>query len=218
MVDNPPTDVFHFLIGQTGDYDRFGPDKFVSVGFYLILLVIGLGVARANWIGDAGQRQLKHVWVLLMRVAAGEMWFQGTIWKLPLPVAPGFRYWLGQEGKFSAIPIHANLARDVLVPHIGLLQPFVYALEILFTILLTLGVTVRLTGIVAVPFTIQLWVGLYNDPTKRPWTYMAIIFAHGMFATSEAGRSLGIDGLIRTRNASLGGGRNLGATVYRLAS
>ena len=44
-------------------------------------------------------------------------------------------------------------------------------------------------------FTLQLWLGLYNDPTEWPWTYMGIIFAHGMFRAGCAGRNLGLDHL-----------------------
>jgi uncharacterized membrane protein YphA (DoxX/SURF4 family) len=125
------------------------------------------------------------------------MWIQGTIWKLPLPVAAGFKYWLEQEAKYSSIPVLAMLVHSLFIPYIALLQPVVYLLEILFTISLTLGIAVRLSGIVAVLFTIQLWLGLYNDPTEWPWTYMAIICAHGMFAAACAGRSLGLDHLLR---------------------
>ena len=46
-------------------------------------------------------------------------------------------------------------------------------------------------------FTAHLCTGLHNDPTEWAWTYGAIIAAHGMFAATEAGRSLGLDNLLR---------------------
>ncbi len=217
-MTNPIGDTIRFLVGNTGDYDRFGPEKYLSVGFYLILLAAGLYVAYRNWAEDPLQRTWKNAAVMTMRMLAAGMWFQGTIWKLPLPVSAGFHFWLAQEGKFSAIPLHAALVRDVFVPGIGVLQPLVYLLEILFTVSLTLGLAVRLTGVIAVLFTIQLWIGLYNDPTEWPWTYMAIIFAHGMFATAEAGRSFGLDNLFRLRNAAILRGNGVLSTAYRLAS
>lgn len=201
MTADPITDLLHFLIGDTGDYNRFGAIKYVSVVFYIILLVAGATIAWLNWRRDPNQRTLVNVWVFAMRVVAGGMWFQGTIWKLPLPVADGFKFWLTQEGKFSAIPLQGTIVRDVLLPHIALLQPLIYATEILFTVSLTLGLAVPLFGVAAAIFTAQLWLGLYNDPTEWPWTYMAIIFAHGMFAVSKAGRSLGLDSVL-IRNAA----------------
>ena len=218
MTANPITDLIHFLVGNTGDYNRFGSVKYVSVAFYLLLLAAGAYVAWLNWSRDPGQRTSRNLWILVMRVVAGGMWFQGTIWKLPLPIADGFKFWLTQEGKFSAIPLQSAVVRDVLLPHIALLQVPVYALEIFFTVSLTLGIAVRLSGVIAVLFTLQLWLGLYNDPTEWPWTYMAIVFAHGMFVTAEAGRSLGLDNLLRRNEAPLFGRHPRLAQAYWLAS
>jgi uncharacterized membrane protein YphA (DoxX/SURF4 family) len=215
---NPAIDTLQFLIGHTGDYDRFGAVKYLSVLFYLLVLAAGCFIAWRNWAEDPLQRTGRNICVFVMRVVAGGMWFQGTIWKLPLPVADGFRYWLGQEGKFSAIGLQGAIVRDVLVPHIALLQTPVYLLEIAFTVSLTLGLAVRLFGLLAVVFTLQLWLGLYNDPTEWPWTYMAIVFGHGMFAAFEAGRCLGLDNLLRSRGAAIVRGGGMVATAYRLAS
>lgn len=219
MTSDPLTDLFHFLIGNTGDYNRFGAVKYISVVFYLCLVAAGLFVAFLNWSRYPGQRTSHHFWVAAMRMTAAGMWIQGTIWKLPLPVAAGFRYWLDQEAKYSSIPYLAFLIRDVFIPHIAVLQPVVYLLEILFAVSLTLGIAVRLAGIVAVLFTIQLWLGLYNDPTEWPWTYMAIIFAHGMFAAACAGRSLGLDHLLRRNGSGVADGSPARfARVYALTS
>ena len=217
-MTNPLSDTVLFLIGNTGDYDRFGTVKYISVAFYLLLLCAGIFVAWRNWTEDPSQRTGRNVGVFIMRLVAGGMWFQGTIWKLPLPVAAGFKYWLAQEGKFSAIGLQGIVVRDLLLPHIALLQVPVYLLEIAFTVSLTLGLAVRLSGLVAVLFTLQLWLGLYNDPTEWPWTYMAIVFGHGMFAASEAGRCLGLDNLLRLRGAPIARGHGVIAAAYRLAS
>ena len=48
-------------------------------------------------------------------------------------------------------------------------------------------------------FIFNLLIGLYNDPTEWPWTYVGVICAHGMFAVAQAGRSLGIDNLLAKR-------------------
>ena len=64
---------------------------------------------------------------------------------------------------------------------------------------LMLGFMVRLAGVVGVVFILNLLIGLYNDPTEWPWTYVGIICAHGMFAVAQAGRSFGIDNLLAKR-------------------
>lgn len=202
-MDNPITDTLHFLIGDTGDYNHLSPLKYVSVLFYLLLLAGGLVVAWRCWAEDPTQRTGRNLAVMAMRIVLGGLWFQGTIWKLPLPVSAGFTYWLTLEGKFAAIGLQAAVVRDVLVPHIALLQTPVYLLEVAFTASLTLGLAVRLFGVIAVLFTLQLWLGLYNDPTEWPWTYIGIAFSCGMFAAFAAGRCLGLDHLLRLRGAPI---------------
>ena len=88
---------------------------------------------------------------------------------------------------------------QIFLDHIAIVQPLVYLLEIAFTVSLMLGLFVRASGIVAVLFTCNLLVSLYNDPTEWPWTYMAIVCAHSMFAACQAGRALGLDNLIAQR-------------------
>ncbi len=217
-MTNPISDTLAFLIGHTGDYGHLGAGKYVSVLFYLAVLAAGSFVAWREWREDPTQRNGRTLSIFAMRCFAAAMWFQGTIWKLPLPVADGFKYWLGQEGKYSAIPWHAALVRDVLVPNIALLQTPVYLLEITFTVSLTLGIAVRLSSVIAVLFTMQLWIGLYNDPTEWPWTYAAIIFAHGMFAAADAGRCLGLDGYLRRHDAAILRGDGPLAAAYRVSS
>jgi uncharacterized membrane protein YphA (DoxX/SURF4 family) len=132
-----------------------------------------------------------------MRLTMAGMWYQGTIWKLPLPVSDAFMYWTGALAKYTSFAPHAWLVKTLFLPYIFLLQPAVYLTEIFFTITLSLGLVTRFASLVAVLFTVHLWIGLYNDPTEWPWTYIAIIVAHGMFMASEAGRSLGLDNLLR---------------------
>ena len=196
-MHNQFSDTLAFLIGTAGDYGPFGNSRYISVVFYLLVIAGSFYIAWRNWRADPAQRTSHHVWIWLMRLAAAGMWYQGTIWKLPLPVSDGFKFWLGALGKFSSIPVHGWVVTHWLVPNIALIQPLVYATEIAFTIALSWGLLTRLAGLVAVAFTINLWIGLYNDPTEWPWTYAAIVFSHGMFVASAAGRSLGLDHLLR---------------------
>jgi uncharacterized membrane protein YphA (DoxX/SURF4 family) len=109
---------------------------------------------------------------------------------------------------------------QIFVSHIAVVQPLVYLLEVFFTASLMLGFMVRLSGALAALFTLNLLIGLYNDPTEWVWTYVGIICAHGMFAASQAGRSFGLDNLLARRLVKLPlltDDRVL-AQAYRLAS
>jgi uncharacterized membrane protein YphA (DoxX/SURF4 family) len=196
--DNPLHTFLLFLIGGIPDQLSLGALRWFTVALYWALLIGSLSVFFANWRLDSSQRTATHISIYCMRVVSAGMWYLGTLWKLPLPVSTGFHYWLGSTAKYSSFHLHAAFMQ-IFVDHIALVQPAVYLLEVFFTASLMLGFMVRLSGIVAALFTLNLLIGLYNDPTEWPWTYVGIICAHGMSAASQAGRSFGIDNLLAKR-------------------
>ena len=202
-MHNPFTDTLTFLAGQSPDYNPFGATRYLMVVFYLALLAGSGFIARRNWQRDPQQRTAHHISIWLMRVLAAGMWYQGTMWKVPLPVSDAFTFWVGALAKFTPIAAHAAIVKAVLLPYIALFQPLVWLTEMAFTIALTLGLFVRFFALLAVAFTAHLWIGLYNDPTEWPWTYIGIIVTHGMFAATGAGRSLGLDNLLRLNRPAL---------------
>lgn len=198
MHDNPIHTFFQFLSGGIPDQLSLGDLRWFTVLLYWAILLGSLYVFFLNWQRDPSQRTINHVSIYLMRVVAAGMWYLGTLWKLPLPVSPGFHYWLGASVKYSSFALHADIMQ-IFLDHIALIQPVIYLLEIFFTASLMLGFMVRLSGVLAALFTLNLLIGLYNDPTEWPWTYVGIICTHGMFAATHAGRSFGIDNLLARR-------------------
>ncbi len=196
MRTNPITDSLSFLVGHTGDYDALGSAKYILVVLFLALLLGSIAAAALNWSRDVSQRSLRHVCVWLIRASMGAMWFQGSIWKLPLPVSGGLKFWTGQMVKYSAFPWHDWLVREVMVPNLGILGPLVYLTELGLAVSLILGLLTRLGGTVAALYTLNLWIGLYRHPTEWPWTYVFIIVVHLLLALDNAGRSLGLDAII----------------------
>ncbi len=83
----------------------------------------------------------------------------------------------------SAFPAHAALIRDVFLANIALLDPAVYLTETALAISLMLGFAVRLAGIVAIVFTLNLWIGLYRSAAEWPWQYVFLIVTHAFFGT-----------------------------------
>jgi hypothetical protein len=207
MNDNPFHTFFQFLVGDIPDQLSLGTLRWFTVALYWLILVPSLIIAVYNWRRDPEQRTINHLSIFAMRMVAAGMWYLGTLWKIPFPIASGFRYWLAQTAKFSSFQIHADIMQ-FFVAHVAYVQPLVYMLEVFFTASLMLGFLVRFSGILAALFTINLLIGLYNDPTEWPWTYVGIICAHGMFAAAQAGRSLGVDNLIAKNLLPVFVGRN----------
>jgi hypothetical protein len=199
MNDNPIHTFFQVLSGNIPDQLNLNAElRWFEVVLYWVLLIGSLAIAYANWRLDPAQRTGTHLSIYAMRLVSAGMWYLGTLWKLPLPISAGFKYWLENTVKYSSFQAHASIMQ-VFLDHIALVQPLVFLLETALAISLMLGIAVRLAGIVGVLFILNLLIGLYNDPTEWPWTYVGIICAHGMFAVAQAGRSLGIDNLLARR-------------------
>ncbi len=197
MRTNPFYDSWLFLIGQTPDHDALGSTRYLLVALYAALLIGGIAVAARVWVRDPAKRSGRTLAIWLFRTLLGTMWLQGSLWKLPLPVAGGFQYWTGQLVENSWLPAHAALVRDVLLPNIAILDPVVWITETLLGASLMLGFGVRLAGLVGIAFTINLWVGLYHRADEWPWNYVFLIFVHAFFVLDRAGECLGLDAIWR---------------------
>ena len=202
MRTNPFHDSWLFLIGQTPDHDALGSARYLLVALYAAALVGGIAVAARAWSRDPAQRNGRTLAIWLFRTLIGTMWLQGSLWKLPLPVAGGFQYWTGQLVEHSWLPAHAAFVQDVLLPRIAILDPVVWLTETLLGLSLMLGLGVRLAGLVGIAFTLNLWVGLYHRADEWPWNYVFLVFLHAFFVLDRAGECLGLDA-VRARRGRL---------------
>ena len=128
MRTNPFYDAWLFLIGDTGDHQRSGVPHLLVVIFLAALLASVL-IAWRNWQRDPTQRTIGHLATWFMRVRIGCMWFQGSLWKLLLPISGGFQDWLEQEIPNAAFGWHSWIIQHVLAPNIVLVNLPVFLTE-----------------------------------------------------------------------------------------
>jgi len=205
MRTNPFLDTFLFLIGRTPDHQNSGVGPLLTV-LFLVLLIASFVIARRNWLIDPAQRTYEHLARLFMRVMIGCMWFQGSLWKLPLPVSGGLKFWTEEEGRYAAFEAHKWFATHVMVPGLPVLNSAVYLTELSLAVSFMLGLFVRPMAIVGILFTLQLWLGLYQHPNEWPWEYIFLCFTMGFFFIDRAGMSLGLDALLAKRAPTVNDG------------
>ena len=198
MRDNPFHSLYQVMTGQIHDQLALGSYGWLTVVLAWVLFWAGIAIATYVFAIDPSQRTIKHISVFAMRFLSAGMWYLGTLWKLPWPVAHGFKDWLTNTVTYSSFQWHADIMQFFLT-NIALVQPVIYLLELFFAFSLACGFAVRFTGVVAALFIVNLLFGLYNDPTEWVWTYVGIACAHGMFAADSAGQSLGLDRLLRLK-------------------
>ena len=137
------------------------------------------------------------------------MWFQGMLWKLPLPVSDGLQYWTEQEATHAAFEFHRTFIKDVVLPHMTIFGPIVFLAELAFAASMMLGLAVRLVGVLAIAYVLQLWLGLYGSPAEWPWTYIFLATLMFLFVFESAGRSLGFDAWLRREIPAVREGKGL---------
>ncbi|HEV7267993.1 MAG TPA: TQO small subunit DoxD [Falsiroseomonas sp.] len=197
MRTDPFTDTLDFLLGQQPDQLALGAWRWLLMLLFYALLAGSVALAVRNWRADPTQRSAVHVWAWVARTMMGAMWFQGAFWKLPLPRSNGFSYWTEQIAENAAFAFHRSFASEVMLPSLPLFQSIAFLSEMFFAITLMLGFAVRLSSVLAIGFVLQLWLGLYRHEHEWPWLFWFMVFTLGFFIVLRAGRSLGLDAVLR---------------------
>ncbi|HTS41311.1 MAG TPA: DoxX family protein [Xanthobacteraceae bacterium] len=219
MPKNPFTDVWQFLTGTTDDYLALGSWRYLIFAFFWALVIVSITVAFRNWKEDPQQRTGRHFGTCLARILIGCMWFEGMLWKLPLPAPGGLQYWTEQETTRAAFEAHGAFIKDFVLPHLAWFGPLVFLAELTFAASLILGLAVRTIGILCILFVLQLWLGIYRpgDPAEWPWTYIFLATLIFLFVIYAAGRSLGCDAWLRHHVASVRNGSSLWGRLLRIS-
>lgn len=217
MPTNPFIDAWHFVTAMTNDYAHQGNWRYLILLLFWALLIASTVIAVRTWRDDPSQQTGHHFGWWLVRVLIGIMWFQGMLWKLPLPVSDGLQYWTEQESTNAAFAFHRAFMKDVVLPHMTIFGPVVFLAELVFAGSMMLGLAVRLVSVLGIAYTLQLWLGLYGNSSEWPWTYMFLALLMFLFALQGAGRSLGLDAWLRRKVPAVGNGEGLVGRFFNLA-
>ena len=214
MRYNPFIDAWLFLTGNTDEHRASGVGWLITA-LFLALFAGSVFIAWTNWRQDAAQRTKERVATWFMRVMIGAMWFQGSLWKLPLPVSGGFEGWTKALGENAAFGFHRWIASNIFVPLLPVINPLVFLTELSLAIAFILGFLVRPMGVIGMLFVTHLWLGLYLNTAEWPWLYIFLIFVQGFFVLNNAGKSLGLDALFAHAPIGALAGEGLVAQAYR---
>jgi hypothetical protein len=217
MPANPFTDVWSFLTAATNDYMHQGNWRWLILALFWALLLVSIAVAVKNWRDDPSQRTARHLGIWVARLLIGCLWFQGMLWKLPLPVSDGLQYWTEQESASAAFEFHRSFMKDVVLTHMMFFGPIVFLAELVFAGALMLGLAVRFVGVLGLVYTLQLWLGFYDNPSEWPWTYMCLALLMFLFLVEPAGRSLGLDALLRREVPAVRDGKGFLGWFFNMA-
>jgi uncharacterized membrane protein YphA (DoxX/SURF4 family) len=220
MPKNPFTDAWQFLTAATDDHVALGGWRFAILALFWALLAASVVIAVKNWNEDPEQRSGRHIGMWIVRVLIGCMWFEGMLWKLPLPASGGLEYWTEQMGTRAAFELHRNFVTGFLLPYLYLFGPLVFLAELTFAASMILGFAVRVVGVLAIAFVLNLWLGIYlpGNPAEWPWSYIFLAMLMFLFSLYAAGRSLGLDAWLRRHVPDIREGQGWLGKVLNIAT
>jgi thiosulfate dehydrogenase (quinone) large subunit len=154
------------------------------------------------------------LWPLaLARIVYGVLWWQQSKWKVPSDdfgriSGGGLWYWVQQEIQYPTVGAYKDFLINVMIPNWTLFGYVTLATETFIGATLILGLFTRLGALVALGMAANITVGILSVPHEWVWTYVMLMMFAAVFLFTGAGRSLGVDAILRPRLDRAGAGGN----------
>jgi thiosulfate dehydrogenase [quinone] large subunit len=131
-----------------------------------------------------------------VRVVLGLMWLDKVGARMP-PDFNGLTSSIGAGDLGSGSDPLARLMRSVITPNVELLGWIILTVEVALGVFLILGLTTRLWAGVGVIQSLVILATVAGSRGVWAWTYILMAAAHVAVLASAAGRTFGLDGLLR---------------------
>lgn len=143
--------------------------------------------------------------IALIRVAAALLWIGNLGWKLPPDF--GERAAAGEPAdlyQWTSYAMHAPvfapyswLVEHVVLPNFAVFGWTVLLVEAGLGGFLLIGLVTRLWAVIGVGQSVAIMLSVANAPGEWIWTYVLMALVHAAIFATAAGRSAGLDGVLR---------------------
>jgi len=137
-----------------------------------------------------------------MRILVALMWLANVHWKVPPNFGEDtggglFKYSLSVTRNSPFAPF-TWVTEEIILPNFQLFGWFTLIVEILLPLLLLIGYKTKLVSLggVAIAIPIFLSVIYYDRADEWSWAYFLMIGAHLLLYASDAGKFMGLDGVL----------------------
>jgi thiosulfate dehydrogenase [quinone] large subunit len=134
----------------------------------------------------------------------GVLWLDLALQKAPWVIQDGQRFgwlygWIWKEINHPTFDLYKAFLQNVVLPNFTLFGSLTFFTEIALGVSLLLGLFTVLGGIGGALWQLNIALGSYSVPGEWYWIWPLLVAPHLVFAHGRAGRSLGIDRLLRDR-------------------
>lgn len=132
----------------------------------------------------------------LLRVTAGMLWLSNVIWKVP-PGFGGLRNFVAFGADHPVAPLYPWAVRTLILPNMGPFGWITLVVEVTLAALLLCGVFTRAAAAVGFLQSIAIGLSVANAPEEWYWAYALMAALHAAVWVTAAGRTWGVDSLLR---------------------
>ncbi len=137
----------------------------------------------------------------VLRIALGVLWVQNAGWKVPPDFGRsgdrGLYFWASEAVEYPVVAPYSWFVETVFLPQLAIVGWAVLLAEVALGAFLVLGLATRAWAAVGIIQTTAIALSVLNAPDEWHWGYILMGVGHLVLLLSAAGRTWGIDGLLR---------------------
>lgn len=144
-----------------------------------------------------------RIMVAVLRCGVALMWIQNVAWKIPPDFGRakenGLYFWASQAVAHSVVPPYSAFVDNIVLPNIEIFGWFTLLVEGGLGAFLLIGLATRFWAVVGIGQTLAITLSVLSAPHEWHWSYYLMALAHLAIFATAAGRSYGVDGVLRER-------------------
>lgn len=142
------------------------------------------------------EERISRVIPPVIRIAIGLLWLTNAAWKVP-PDFETLRRFTQQAVAHPVLGPYSWLVENIVLPNFTPFGWGVLLVEASLGAFLLLGLATRFWAIVGMLQTVAIALSVLNAPHEWSWSYYLMFLAHMAIFATAAGRTAGLDGLLR---------------------
>ena len=148
-----------------------------------------------------GVTRASAVMIAVLRVGVALMWIQNVAWKVPPDFGRannnGLYFWASQAVEHPVFAPYSAFVDGIVLPNIEVFGWFTLLIEGGLGAFLLIGLATRFWAVVGVGQTLAITLSVLFAPHEWQWSYYLMALAHLAIFATAAGRSYGVDGVLR---------------------
>ena len=141
------------------------------------------------------------VMMAVVRIALGVMWVANVSWKTPPDFGESDRAGLYQFTSYAVeypvVGVWSWIVKELVLANFTFFGWMTLVVESALGAFLLLGLGTRLWALVGIVMSITIGLSVAKAPEEWPWSYYLMALAHLAVLATAAGRTWGLDGVIR---------------------